>query len=132
MTEKPDEPMSVNWAAMHATSKFDIEHALGMYAISFCVLPAEGIYDSEALEQLGSVVDTCHIYLIGYTPKITYVDSDLQGQHLNLVFEILGKKHVLHSKIPTGLSLKKEADYSYLEDALGSDTGRVTLKFKMV
>ena len=98
---------------------FDIEHALSMYALSFCTIPAEGIYDKDALASLGNVLDKCHIYLIGYTPKIDFVGAEQKGQHLQLSFEILSEKHVLDYELPEGLTLKTDTDLWYLGDASG-------------
>lgn len=98
---------------------FDIEHALGMYALSFCTIPAEGIYDKDALASLGSVLEKCHIYLIGYTPKIDFVGAEQKCQHLLLSFEILSKKHVLDYELPKGLSLKADGDLWYVGEASG-------------
>jgi hypothetical protein len=101
------------------TDAFDIEHALGMYALSFCTIPAEGIYDKDALATLGHTLDKCHIYLIGYTPKIEFIGAEQEGQHLLLSFEILSEKHVLDYVLPEGLSLKADGDLWYLSDASG-------------
>ncbi len=98
---------------------FDIEHAIGMYALSFCTIPAEGIYDKDALASLGRVLDKCHIYLIGYTPKIDFVGAEQTDQHLLLSFEILSEKHVLDYELPEGLSLKADGDLWYVGDASG-------------
>lgn len=98
---------------------FDIEHALGMYALSFCTIPAEGIYDKDALASLGLVLDKCHIYLIGYTPKIDFIGAEQKDQHLLLSFEIHSKKYVLDYALPEGVSLKTDGDLSYLGDASG-------------
>lgn len=99
---------------------FDIEHALNMYALSFCTIPAEGIYDKEALAPLASVIDTCHIYLIGYTPKIEFVGAAQKDQSLLLTFEVLTQSHVVEFVLPEGLSLKADGESWYL----GDDSGR--------
>ena len=98
---------------------FDIEHALNMYAFSFCTIPAEGIYDKQALASLGSVLEKCHIYLIGYTPRIDFVGAEQKDQHLLLSFEILSQKYVLDYELPKGLSLKADGDLWYLDDGSG-------------
>jgi len=98
----------------------DIEHALNMYALSFCAIPAEGIYDEEALAPLASVIDTCHIYLIGYTPKIEFVGAAQKDQSLLLTFEVLTQSHVVEFVLPEGLSLKADGELWYL----GDDSGR--------
>lgn len=98
---------------------FDIEHALSMYALSFCTIPAEGIYDKDALASLGKVLDKCHIYLIGYTPKIDLIGAEQKDRHLLLSFDILSKKYVLDYELPKGLNLKLDGDLWYLADAWG-------------
>lgn len=103
-TEVPDKKDVFGKAA------FDIEHALGMYALSFCTVPAEGIYDKEALASFGSVLDTCHIYLIGYTPRIDFVGAEQIDRNLLLSFEVLSEKHVLDYVLPEDLSLRADGD----------------------
>jgi hypothetical protein len=98
---------------------FDIEHALGMYALSFCTIPAEGIYDKDALASLGSVPDTCHIYLIGYTPRIDFVGAEQKDRNLLLSFEVLSEMHVIDYPLPGGLSLKTDGELWYLSDSSG-------------
>jgi len=98
---------------------FDIEHTLSMYAFSFCAIPAQGIYDKQTLASLGSVLDKCHIYLIGYTPKIDLVGAEQRDQHLLLSFEILSGKYVLCYELPEGLSLKVDDDLWYVDDGSG-------------
>lgn len=61
--------------ALFKSALFDVEHALDMYAFDYCTIPAEGIYDNEALGPLMSVIESCHIYLIGYTPIINLVNQ---------------------------------------------------------
>ncbi len=97
----------------------DIEHALGMYALSFSVIPAEGIYDKEALAPLMSVIDTCHIYLIGYTPRIEFIDANDNNGKLNLKFIVLNQEHVVSYDIPEGVSYKNDDGLHYLEDVKG-------------
>jgi hypothetical protein len=98
---------------------YDIEHALGMYALSFCTIPAEGIYDKEALASLGRVLDTCHIYLIGYTPRINLVDAEQKDRNLRLSFEVQSVRHVVSYMLPEGVSLRAEGDLWYLSDSSG-------------
>lgn len=101
---------------------FDIEHALGMYAYNFCTIPAEGIYDKEALAPLMSIIETCHIYLIGYTPRIDFIEAIQQGSELKLKFAVLGKEHYVNFDLPDGFSLKSEGDLYYIEDPSGRRT----------
>ncbi len=98
---------------------YDVEHALGMYALSFSTIPAEGIYDKEALEPLMSVIESCHIYLIGYTPIIDFVGAEQVDSNLNLIFNMTGNEHVVSYDLPTGVLLKKDGELHYLEDDSG-------------
>jgi len=98
---------------------YDVEHALGMYALSFCTIPAEGIYDKEALEPLMSVIESCHIYLIGYTPIIDFVGAEQVDSKLNLKFNMTGSEHIVSYDLPSGVSLKRDGELHYLEDESG-------------
>jgi hypothetical protein len=98
---------------------FDVEHALGMYATSFCTLPAEGIYDIEALAPLMSVIESCHIYIIGFLPVVELVDAQQSGQQMSLVFSLLGNKYNLEADIPDELTLKQEGGVFYLQNNSG-------------
>jgi hypothetical protein len=92
------------WAA------YDVEHAIGMYATSYCTIPAEGIYDKDRLEPLRPVLEKCHIYLIGYTPKVDLVTAEQVQQALVLHFRVLGKSYSLSYDLPDGLSLSREGE----------------------
>lgn len=98
---------------------FDVEHALGMHASDFCILPAEGIYDKEAIASIADVANGCHIYLIGYTPRVNLGEVKSADGKLFLHFEILGKQYVLDYDLPEGLSLGEEDGDRYLFDSEG-------------
>lgn len=99
---------------------FDIEHSLGMYALSYCTIPAEGIYDEELLEPLMEVIKTCHIYIIGFTPIINLVDAKQVHNQLLLKYAIIDHEHVLSFELPEGVQLKSDDGYHYLEDSFGN------------
>lgn len=111
-----DEPKQSKKEDVFGRALYDIEHALGMYAISVSTIPAEGIYDKEALAPLMSVIESCHIYLIGYTPRIIFVDANDNDGKLNLNFIVADNEYTVSYDIPEGLSLKHEGDLHYLED----------------
>lgn len=102
-----------------SSALYDIENALGMYALSFSTIPAEGIYDKEALAPLMSVIESCHIYIIGYTPRIEFVDANDDDGNLNLKFIVSGDEYTVSYDIPEGVSLKHDGDFHYLEDGFG-------------
>lgn len=99
---------------------FDVEHAIGMYATSFCTIPAEAIYDKEALEPLMSVIETCHIYLIGFLPKIDFVGAKQNKNKLSLSFSVLGNEGTIENEVPEELLLGQEDDLYFLSDGQGN------------
>lgn len=105
--------------ALYKNALFDVEHALDMYAFDYCTIPAEGIYDNEALRPLMSVIESCHIYLIGYTPIINLVDVQQKNDKLYLEFTVGEKEHAVTYDLPKGWLLKQEGDLHYLENTSG-------------
>lgn len=90
-----------------------------MHASDFCILPAEGIYDKEAVASIADVANRCHIYLIGYTPRVNLGAVTSADGKLFLHFEVLGKQHVLDFDMPEGLSLGEEDGDRFLVDSEG-------------
>jgi hypothetical protein len=78
--------------ALLSAAAYDIEHALCMYALDFCTLPGEMIYDKEAIASIASVANRCHIYVIGYTPRVDFVDAKKVKSVLLLSFNVAGKR----------------------------------------
>jgi hypothetical protein len=147
MKKKPAQRESTSKQDLFGKAAFDIEHALGMYAVNFATIPAEGIYDKDALAGLASVIDTCHIYLIGYTPKIDFVGAEQKGNRLLLTFEVLKQEHIVSFDVPAGFSLKRDGELWYVGDSSGnrcwpseiemqarlsSESGAVTFEVKYV
>jgi hypothetical protein len=98
---------------------FDVEHAISMYATSYCTIPAEGIYYKESLAPLASVLEKCHIYLIGYTPRINLTGAEQDGHNLKLHFEIINKPYSISHDLPEGLTLKQDGEDYFLQSASG-------------
>lgn len=113
MKEKPELEVQLGKAL------FDVEHALGMYATSFCTLPAEAIYDQELLAPYIDVIKNCHIYLIGYLPKIDFIEANQELGKLNLTYMMLGKKYILEADVPSGFKLIIDGEMYYLTDQSG-------------
>jgi len=118
MVDETDEPLTKK-EKLFGQALFDVEHALGIYAFSYCTIPAEGIYDKEALKPLMSVIETCHIYLIGYTPIVTLLDATQNRNVLSLRYSVAGEEVQLPYEIPEGLHLKRIGDQFYVEDSDG-------------
>lgn len=66
--------------------KFGVEHALDLYASSFVNLPADYIYEKEILAQFKKVIENCHIYFIGYEPRIDFTGAKQVGDTMVLDF----------------------------------------------
>lgn len=98
---------------------FNVEHALGMYAYSYCTLPAEGIYNEEALRPYLKIIKACHIYIIGLLPKIEI--KEVRQESRNLLMDVLvsGDSYNLKWPIPDGLNLKKIEEMCFLENETG-------------
>lgn len=116
--DQEDSPQDLK-ASMFGKAAFDIEHAIGMYATSYCTIPAEGIYEKHALDELNGVVEKCHIYLIGYTPRVSLVKAEQEGMTLRLHFEVLKKPYSLSYQLPEDLSLEQEGEDYFLQSSTG-------------
>ena len=105
--------------ALFSTAAYDIEHALCMYALDFCTLPGEMIYDKEAIASIASVADRCHIYVIGYTPRVNFIDAKKVESDLLLSFDVSGKRHIIKYQVPEGFSLVQDDGCYFLIDSSG-------------
>ena len=105
---------------MFENKKFNIEHALSMYADSFSLLPASAIYDEKALKPFMPVIERCHIYLIGKMPRVYFTGARQSERTLVVTKEVLGKTYELDWSLPEGLELKEEDGAWHLVDENGS------------
>ncbi len=105
---------------MMSSKRFDVEHALGLYALSFYSLPAEEIYNEHLDSKLGEGLKDCHIYLIGIVPKVDFKEARQEGENLIFDFEVLGKEYSVSGPIPDGLTLKNEDGFWFLCDGSGT------------
>lgn len=104
------------------TAKYDIEHALNMYADSFVILPAEFLYESEKLEEHKDVISKCHIYMIGFVPKID-LDCACEAERiLTLKYNVHNEKIEIKLPIPDHINLKIDDEYYYFEDEKTPDS----------
>lgn len=99
--------------------KFDVEHALNMYADSFSLFPAHAIYDEEALKPFMSVIERCHIYLIGKVPKVDFVGARQSDRTLFVSMEMLNKTYEINWPLPDRMDLKQEDGAWHLLDEQG-------------
>ncbi len=106
-----------------SSKEFDIEHALGMHALSYYSIPAEGIYEEGLEERLGPGVKDCHIYLIGELPKLDLKGARQIGRTLLVDFEVLGETRSISQPLPDGLDLTWDDDLWYLADGTDNRYG---------
>lgn len=100
--------------------KFCVEHALNLYARSFVTLPAEYIYEKEKLDQFQEVIENCHIYLIGYEPKIDFTAVTQVGDTIVLDFLVANEKRQLQiGPIPEGIEFIEENEHYYFLNSNG-------------
>ena len=102
---------------------FDVEHALIMYAEDYVYMPAAGIYDDEALAGLMNQIRKCHIYMVGFSPRIDFEGASQGGRELVCHLRMLGDIHDVRFPLPRGTNLHEEhvdgQDYWRLEDQAG-------------
>lgn len=92
-------------AELFGAKRFDIEHALNMYAASFVLMPAFGIYEEEVIAAFKSQIENCHIYVIGTMPAIETVDQRLDDGRLVIGMLVAGKRHELSWPMPDGVEM---------------------------
>lgn len=95
--------------------RFDVEHALSIYAHSFVNLPATGLYDADALQPYEELLRTCHIYFIGFLPKLSISDSSQQERLVTISLEALDQNYELTWEFPEGAKLRSVSDRWFVE-----------------
>jgi hypothetical protein len=102
--------------------KFDVEHALSIYATSFVVIPASHMYDEATISASANVLRSCHIYLIGLVPRVTLVDATQIDQELITTYEVSGSRRELRWDLAAGARLEATADYWFIQMSNGERT----------
>jgi len=101
--------------------KFGVEHALNMHVSSYVVLPAEAIYEKKLLKKHQCVIDRCHIYIIGYLPKLEFIGAEQVGNDLELSYLVANQNRVLRvGPIPDDVIFRVDDGYHFLEYSNGS------------
>ncbi|SMX31951.1 hypothetical protein [Actibacterium lipolyticum] len=90
---------------LFGAKQFDIEHALNMYATSFVLMPAFGIYEEEIVAAFKAQLAKCHIYVIGTIPPIETVDQRLEDGQLVIATLVAGKRYNLTWPMPEGVEV---------------------------
>jgi hypothetical protein len=85
---------------------FDVEHALCMFATSYVLMPASGIYEQEVVRRFANNLATCHTYAIGLMPKIELVGAREENGQLVTSYEVAGEAWELHWPMPPGSTVE--------------------------
>lgn len=102
---KPDKNLTRDHTGRLDAKQFDIEHALNIYATSFVLMPAFGIYEEEIVEAFKVQLSKCHIYVIGTMPAIETVDQRLEAGRLVIGILVAGKRYELTWPMPEGVEM---------------------------
>lgn len=102
---QPDSKPKRDLSNLFGDKRFDIEHALSMFATSFVLMPAFGIYEKEIVAAFKSQIAKCHIYIIGTMPKMETVDQRLEDRRLIIGMVVGGKRHELSWPMPEGVEM---------------------------
>jgi hypothetical protein len=117
--------MMARLPAVLASKLHDVEHALVMYAYSYVLMPAAGIYDEAALARFTQILANCHIYMIGLLPIVDFVGLRKGSGSFIATLRLLGKERDIEVEIPEGWDVGEEKGAYYLSDPQGQ---RYTLK----
>lgn len=75
------------------------------------------------IERLGWNVKKCHIYLIGFVPKLDLIGARQEGTSLFVEFQVNGKHLNVKFPLPDGVSLYFEDELWYLSNGDGNRYG---------
>lgn len=103
-----------------AGAKFDVEHALDLYADSFCTFDAPKLYEKKFVRELRATGRAFHIYMIGYVPEVKPIKTYREGDELCIIVAVAGKESKLSWTLPAGAKLKRDGTAEYVEDAQGN------------
>lgn len=104
--------------SMFTGKQFNIEHALNMYALSYVLMPAFGIYDKKMVEPFREGLKTCHIYVIGTLPKVDSIGARQEEQELITSYEVAGAPYELRWPLGADYRLiKNENHWVVVNDA---------------
>ena len=104
---------------VYSRKAFDVEHAQIMFAEDYVHLPAWGIYDEEALAPFLDRARQCHVYMIGFTPKVEFLGASQDEEMLFCHMKVLDEEFLVPFRLPKGLELGCDAGYWHLFDKQG-------------
>jgi hypothetical protein len=111
---------SINADGLFGNGKFDVEHALDIYAKSYHTFPAKCLYDEELIAKIREVSRSFHIYLIGFTPKTIGGSPRFEDGKLYIPATCMGSTLDLDFEVPPNYKFVQSGDRCYFEDENGS------------
>ena len=87
--------------------KFDVEHALIIYAHNRVLISISNIYEDHLMEHLKEEISQCHVYMIGLVPKINIISIYEKANNIFMKLGYLKKEFTLQYKLPQGKILHK-------------------------
>lgn len=93
---------------------FDVEHALALHAHSYVHMPAFAIYEDELIAKYVDIMRDCHIYLIGYAPKLFLDDIRQEGKTLLTKVIVDDKAYTLDWQLADGDKLVVDKGLYYV------------------
>lgn len=85
--------------------KFDVEHALIMFAEDYLFLPAWGIYEDQAPPGLLDRAKECHVYMIGYMPIVEFLRASQEERRFFCHMRVLDEEFCVPFDLPDGFEL---------------------------
>ncbi len=101
---------------LFAFGKFDVEHALNIFAESYATFPADQMYKPGFIQPLKESYDPFHIYLIGYTPRVENPRFQARDGVLLVSATFMGAAVQVEFEIPEGFRLMEVGGGYYLEN----------------
>src|SRR3546814_12910305 len=90
-----------------------------MYATSFVLMPAFGIYEEEIVAAFKPRLANCHIYVIGTMPAMEIVDQRLEDGRLVIGILVAGKRHEIVWPMPDGVQMVETERGSFIKNGDG-------------
>lgn len=113
---------------MLGEQRYNIENCLSIYALSFATFSASQIYNEKEIREFWNFIHRCHIYFIGFVPKIKFVSARQEEQKLKLLVSIMGDKTELDFSLEPNLQLNHDGEGYFLLDLKNGRKSWVTDK----
>jgi hypothetical protein len=86
-----------------------------MFAYSYVHFPAAGLYDVQSLEKFAKTLKNCHIYFIGFLPRVSVLNSKQEGSVVSVELGFLTERRWVSWDFPAGYRLKELDGFWFVE-----------------